>query len=176
MSRRLLWAGAGAALALAVLLPVVAFGVVPIFVRSSVQEAAPGAVTPGPAAPPPVAGSGLNVTPEPIRPRLLLAGELRRVDPVHYGSGRVSVLDTGTSRVLRFDSVAIAGAPNMYVYLSDRADGQPGRFTDLGPLRATDGSFNYELAPSVDLAEVRSVVVWCRAFSVTVTFAPLGAA
>jgi hypothetical protein len=69
--------------------------------------------------------------------------------------------------------VAIAGAPNMFVYLSDRSDGQPGKFTDLGPLKATDGSFNYPLPDGLDLAGVHSVVVWCRAFSVTVTYAEL---
>ena len=67
----------------------------------------------------------------------------------------------------------VAGAPNMVVYLSDRTDGQPGHFTDLGPLKATTGSFNYSIPASVDLASVHSVVVWCRAFTVTVTFADL---
>jgi hypothetical protein len=98
---------------------------------------------------------------------------LRRLSAVHYGSGVVSVLDLAGARYLRFENVAIAGAPNMYVYLSDRSDGQPGHFTDLGPLKATDGSFNYPLPDGLDLSAVHSVVVWCRAFSVTVTYAPL---
>jgi hypothetical protein len=75
--------------------------------------------------------------------------------------------------VLRFENVDIAGAPNMFVYLSDRTDGQPGRYVDLGALRATNGSFNYTLPADVDLSTARSVVVWCRAFSVTVTYAVL---
>ena len=33
--------------------------------------------------------------------------------------------------VLRFENVDIAGAPNMYVYLSDRIDGQPDALVDL---------------------------------------------
>ena len=100
-----------------------------------------------------------------------LTGELRRVDPVHYGSGQVTI----TGRELRFDQVDIAGAPNMYVYLSDGTDGQPGHYIDLGPLKATNGSFNYAIPAEADLGPVRSVVVWCRAFSVTVTFATLTA-
>jgi hypothetical protein len=75
--------------------------------------------------------------------------------------------------VLRFENVDIAGAPNMYVYLSDRIDGQPGNFIDLGPLKATNGSFNYSVPAGAAQGSARSVVVWCRAFSVTVTFAVL---
>jgi len=106
-------------------------------------------------------------------PFVVAAGMLRTVDAVHYGSGQVSVLDLAGARYLRFEGVAIAGAPNMFVYLSDCSDGQPGKFTDLGPLKATDGSFNYPLPDGLDLAGVHSVVVWCRAFSVTVTYAEL---
>jgi hypothetical protein len=75
--------------------------------------------------------------------------------------------------VLRFENVDIAGAPNMYVYLSNRIDGQPGKFIDLGPLKATNGSFNYMVPAGVPHDSAQSVVVWCRAFSVTVTFAVL---
>lgn len=107
---------------------------------------------------------------------VLASGGLRWISPVHYGSGQVQVLAAGADRFLRFENVDIAGAPNMYVYLSDRGDGQPGAFTDLGPLRATNGSFNYPLPAGLDLGNVRSVVVWCRAFTVTVTYAVLAAA
>ena len=53
------------------------------------------------------------------------------------------------------------------------ADGQPGHYNDLGPLKATNGSFNYTVTQDLDLSSVRAVVIWCRAFSVTVTYAPL---
>lgn len=153
---------------LAAAVPIVAFGIVPLFVRSTAHEAAPSpAIASLPvseATPPPVA------SPTPF---VVAAGMLRKVDAVHYGSGQVSLLDLAGSRYLRFEGVAIAGAPNMYVYLSDRSDGKPGTFTDLGPLRATDGSFNYPLPDGLDLAGIHSVVVWCRAFSVTVTYAEL---
>jgi hypothetical protein len=102
-------------------------------------------------------------------------GMLRRIDAVHYGSGTVRLTASSAGRVLRFENVDIAGAPNMFVYLSDHADGQPGKFTDLGALKATNGSFNYAVPADLDLSGVRSVVVWCRAFTVTVTWAPLSA-
>src|SRR5437667_279793 len=100
-------------------------------------------------------------------------GELMRINAADYGSGLVRIVKIGPDRFLRFDDVDIAGAPDMYVYLSDRSDGQPGTFVDLGKLKATNGSFNYPVSASVDISTVRSVVVWCRQFSVTVTYALL---
>jgi hypothetical protein len=156
-------------IALAVLLlaglavPVVAFVIVPRFAKSTLVERLPSASAPAsvPSAPASVA------PPNPI----LGKGELRRLDAVHFGSGTVLVTDLNGTRFLRFENVDIAGAPDMYVYLSDRTDGKPGTFTNLGKLKATNGSFNYEIPASVDLAGVNSVVVWCRAFTVTITFA-----
>jgi hypothetical protein len=92
---------------------------------------------------------------------------------VDYGSGAVRIVSLGADRFVRFEDVDIAGAPDMYVYLSDRSDGRPGTFLDLGKLKATNGSFNYAVPAAADLAGVKSVVVWCRAFSVTVTYAVL---
>ncbi len=154
---------------LAAAVPVVAFGIVPLFVRSTVHEAPPARA----AASAPSAGAAAGPVVAGTAPAIVVTGMLRKVDAVHYGSGQVSILDLAGSRYLRFEGVAIAGAPNMYVYLSDRSDGQPGTFTDLGPLKATDGSFNYQLPDGLDLRPIHSVVVWCRAFSVTVTYAEL---
>jgi hypothetical protein len=85
----------------------------------------------------------------------------------------VSVLQISRQRYLRFENVEIAAAPAIHVYLSDRADGSPGTFTDLGPLKATSGSFNYVIPTTVDLAKIQTVVLWCQQFTVTVTYAVL---
>jgi hypothetical protein len=165
---RLLIAVAVAFCVLAVGVPIVVFGIVPVLVRSTIHEA-----TPVPAV---VAGPGVDPSAAPVSAptaTVVSAGMLRKISPVHFGSGQVSIIDLAGARYLRFEGVAIAGAPNMFVYLSDRGDGQPGNFTDLGPLKATDGSFNYPLPAGLDLAAIRSVVVWCRAFSITVTYAEL---
>jgi hypothetical protein len=163
--RRLIQAGVVVAV-LAALVPVVAFGIVPRFVKSTLVEPPPATATPAPQS------SGAIGTPTPTAARSV-SGELRRIDIAHYGSGRVTISGDPANRTLRFEGVDIAGAPNMFVYLSDASDGRPGNFTDLGPLKATNGSFNYPVPAAVDLEAVHSVVVWCRAFSVTVTYAPL---
>ncbi len=148
-------------------LPLVAYVVVPAFVKSTLVEDLPLAQ---PAAAP---ASGEPAAPTAAAPETLAKGELVRISVADYGSGVVRIVRVGDARFLRFEDVDIAGAPDMYVYLSDRADGKPGTFVDLGKLKATNGSFNYAIPPSADLAATRSVVVWCRQFTVTVTYAVL---
>lgn len=142
----------------AVAVPVVAYVIVPALVRTTLVEDLPDRS----------ADASDSIGAETLR-----QGELVRINAVDYGSGRVRLVRIGVDLVLRFEDVDIAGAPDMYVYLSDRTDGQPGTFVDLGKLKATNGSFNYPVSASVDISTVRSVVVWCRQFSVTVTYALL---
>jgi len=65
----------------------------------------------------------------------------------------------------------------VHVYLSRETGGSwdEGTSLYLGALKATNGSFNYELPATTDVASYRSVVVWCRAFRVLITWADLRA-
>ena len=82
---------------------------------------------------------------------------------------------TGDSVVLRFEGVAITNAPDVHVYLSRETGGKWTEATSvyLGPLKATNGSFNYTVPAEANISLNRSVVVWCRQFSVLVTWADL---
>lgn len=104
---------------------------------------------------------------------VLARGELQFVDAFHSGKGPVLIIESGTMRLLRFDGVTIQNGPDLHVYLSKDTGGKyvAANTLYLGPLRATNGSFNYELPPAVRLADYRSVIVWCRAFSVLFTWA-----
>ena len=154
--------------AAAVAVPVLAYVIVPALVKSTLVEALPTAAAAvlGPNPP------DLMQTPQPT-PATLVRGDLVRITAVDYGSGVVRIVTVGNDNFLRFEDVDIAGAPDMYVYLSDRSDGKPGTYVDLGKLKATNGSFNYAIPAAVDLSAIRSVVVWCRQFTVTVTYAVL---
>jgi hypothetical protein len=44
---------------------------------------------------------------------------------------------------------------------------------ELGALKGNKGNQNYELPAGVDLSKYRSVVIWCRRFSVPFGAAPL---
>jgi len=159
-----------AALVAAAAVPVVAYVIVPQLVRSTLVEDLPTATPVSAAASGPAASAGTAS----VAAETLLQGRLVRISVADYGSGAIRIVRVGSERFVRFEDVDIAGAPDMYVYLSDRTDGKPGAFVDLGKLRATNGSFNYAIPASVDLASVRSLVVWCRQFNVTVTYAALG--
>jgi len=135
----------------------VAYVIVPSFVRSTIVEDLP--------------ADARGASPATVE--TLRQGELVRINAADYGRGVVRIVGIDGDSFLRFENVDIAGAPDMYVYLSDRTDGQPGTFVDLGKLKATNGSFNYPIPASVDTKTVRSVVVWCRQFRVTVTYAVL---
>lgn len=147
----------------------------PLFIRTTVEEPAPtvaiatARVTSGPTATPLAVISAEALT------SVLARGELRAVDALHNGSGAVMLLRVGVRRFLRFEDVAITNAPDVHVYLSRDTGGRWAEATSvyLGALKATNGSFNYEIPAGTDLAPIRSVVVWCRAFSVLVTWADL---
>ncbi len=159
------WLAALVALAVAATLaiPVAAYVIVPALVKSTLTESLPAA-----------SASGAGSLSAPAAPTQVLAqGELRRLNAADFGSGKVLIADVNGTRYLRFENVDIAGAPDVYVYLSDRTDGQPGRFTNLGKLKATNGYFNYSIPANLDLTQAKSVVVYCRTFNVTITFALL---
>jgi hypothetical protein len=156
---------AGLLLAGAIATPIVAYAIVPAFVKSTLVEEFPSAGAPAAGA------TGASATATPPEAQTIANGELVKISAVDYGSGGVRIVSLGADRFVRFENVDIAGAPDMYVYLSDRTDGKPGTYLDLGKLKATNGSFNYAVPATADLAGVKSVVVWCRAFSVTVTYA-----
>ena len=145
---------------------VAAYVIVPGLVSSTVNEGLPVASAPA---------SGALSSPAAAA-QVVAQGELRRLNAVDFGSGKVLIADVNGSRYLRFEHVDIAGAPDVYIYLSDRTDGQPGRFTNLGKLKATNGSFNYPIPANLDLTHVKSVVLYCRTFNVIITFALLATA
>src|SRR5207245_5292162 len=138
------------AVVFAAAVPLAAYVIVPQLVRSTLVEDLPSAApTAAPADP---ATSSAPTTPSS---ETLLQGELVRISLADFGSGSVRVMRVGGERFLRFENVEIAGAPDTYVYLSDRSDGRPGTYVDLGKLKATNGSLNYAIAPEVDLAPAR---------------------
>lgn len=150
----------------------------PLFLTTTAREALPTARPPSPTtAPSPTATAASAASPSvaPTDPVVLARGELQYIDDLHRGSGPVLLLSVGTTHYVRFEEVAIQNGPDLHVYLARGTGGAYDGERDLylGTLKATNGSFNYELPAGIDLAEYRSVVVWCRAFSVLFTWADL---
>ena len=141
----------------------------PLFIRTYTNETFPAAPA---ATAAPVSTSGATNAPA-VAARVLAQGELRYVDAVHNGKGPVRIIELGGQRFVRFEDVAITNAPDIHVYLSRESGGEWSESASLylGALKATNGSFNYEVPAGMTLDDYKSVVVWCRAFGVLITWA-----
>jgi electron transfer DM13 len=167
---------AQAALAVA-LIAIGAFGwwtVSPLFLTRTLNEDLPARST-ATGAPTTSAAASPAATVAPAGPKVLATGQLQRVDDLHRGTGPVSLVELDGKTFLRFESVAIQNGPDLHVYLGRGMGGAYDGSRDLylGALKATNGSFNYELPAGASLGDYKSVVVWCRAFTVLFTWADL---
>lgn len=142
----------------------------PLFIDREVDEAFPSA-----------ASASMDETlPSSLQPDLLASGAFVDADAVHQGKGSASIyrLEDGTS-VLRFEDFEVTNGPDLYVWLSSAGPGadsdaiKASRTIELEPLKGNIGSQNYVLPPDLDLAEVQSVVIWCRRFGVLFSQASL---
>ncbi len=102
-------------------------------------------------------------------------------DPIHYGKGGLSIyIDQTGERLLHLeDDFEVGPGPAFHVYLVDHAkvrsnaDFHAAAMTDLGRLKAFRGSQNYTIPASADLADAKSVVIWCKEFGVLISPATL---
>ena len=144
----------------------------PLFIRSEIREDSPFAV--GGTSP----ASDASTRPSSSRTdaRVVLQGEFHGADEFHVGSGQALLVETAPARyTLRFEGFSVRNGPDLFVYLSPAADGYAAGALELGALKASDGSFNYEVPVGTDIGQFKSAVVWCRAFSVLFATAPLAA-
>ncbi len=95
----------------------------------------------------------------------------------HPGSGAAAVVELPSGeRMLTLTEFETDNGPDLRVYLSTgnpAGGGELGDFEDLGGLKGNKGSQQYEIPKGVDVARFSNVVIWCRAFSVGFTSAPL---
>jgi len=170
------------AAALAVMVPVGWYLGSPIFIRTSLVEAVPTAPTvsavPTIAPAPSVVPSGSPTAPPapaatPFVGTTLATGEFSGTDDFHFGSGTASIIEVEPGRYhLRLDDFSVRNGPDLFVYLSPDADGYADDALELGLLKATDGSFGYDLPKGVDPARFRSALIWCKQFSHLFAVAP----
>lgn len=93
------------------------------------------------------------------------------VADAHEVKGTAMLIEKDGSKVIRFEDFETINGPNLHIYLS--ADLAGNDYIDLGPIRATKGSANYTLDPSIDTAKYRHVLVWCVPFGVLFSHASL---
>lgn len=107
-------------------------------------------------------------------PGLAYQGEFRGTDDFHFGLGRALLIETEQGQyALRFEDFSVRNGPGLYVYLSPDPEGYTTDSLELGKLKATDGSFNYEVPAGTDVTQFKSAVIWCKPFGVLFAVAPL---
>ena len=119
-------------------------------------------------------------TAEPATMTVLAQGEFYNI--VHEGRGQVTVHQLADgSRFLRLEDFEVLNGPELHVYLAP-IDPVPETIgveiegaVDLGLLKGNVGSQNYDLPAELDLAQYKSVVIWCQPVRVPVIAAPLSA-
>ncbi|MDP9484066.1 MAG: DM13 domain-containing protein, partial [Chloroflexota bacterium] len=114
-------------------------------------------------------------TPTPFAPATVATGSFVGTDEFHFGRGTASIVEIEPGRYrLRLDDFSVRNGPDLFVYLSPSAEGYADDAVELGKLKATDGSFGYDLPKGVDPADFGSAIIWCKQFSHLFTVAPFG--
>jgi hypothetical protein len=187
-ARRHPWrSGVALAIAVAVGAPTTWYLASPIWIRTSLVEATPtrapatvGAASPAPSAArsAPTAAPSSNPTepPTPFVSATLVSGKFHGTDDFHFGRGTASIVEIAPGRYhLRLEDFSVRNGPDLYVYLSTAAGDYADDALELGRLKATDGSFGYDLPPGTQPGRFRSAIIWCKQFSHLFAVAPFRA-
>ena len=117
------------------------------------------------------------------QPTAGLTGQFRDADSFHKGSGTATVYDLGADggHILRLEDFKVTNGPDLRVLLANAANPEShsdldnAGYVELGKLKGNVGSQNYDIPPSVALADVQSVVIYCNPFRVVFSVATLEA-
>jgi len=167
------------ALAIAVGAPLTWYLASPIWIRTSLVEAGPSAApspvpsvaaasspTSSPSTAPATPSAPPSPTTSAFAPRTVSSGEFQGTDEFHFGSGTATLIEVEPGRFhLRLEDFSVRNGPDLYVYLSTDADDYADDALELGTLKATDGSFGYDLPAGTDVGRFRSAIIWCKQFS-----------
>ena len=113
-----------------------------------------------------------NGTPEATsapEPRLLGRGRLRGIG--HTASGSAELVDSGGKVVVQLRDFEVQPGPDYRLYLANGES--PDGARELGALKGTSGNQRYDVKRRDDARRYKTVLIWCRAFSVPVAAATL---
>lgn len=111
--------------------------------------------------------------------RVVASGKFTDADAVHRGSGMVEAIETGGQTVIRFTDFQVTNGPDLYVWLvrdggiESSADVKESQSLELGVLKGNIGDQNYILPEGADIADWKTVTIWCRQFGVLFSAAEL---
>jgi hypothetical protein len=121
--------------------------------------------------------------PAELQMKVAAKGSFRDADTVHKGKGIATIFETAAgARVLRFTGFEATNGPDLEVWLVKAsqlkvsADVTASQWLSLGPLKGNIGDQNYVIPADAKLDEFKSVVIWCKQFSVLFSAADLAPA
>lgn len=113
-------------------------------------------------------------------PTLVALGEFDEIDFVHKGQGKAEVFRLADGKhLLRLEDFRVTNGPNLFVVLSGHSrptnpgELRQGAYLELAPLKGSTGNQNYELPAGFEASRFKSVVIYCKAFSVLFSRAAL---
>ena len=118
-----------------------------------------------------VAAASERESTSPGGPALVASGSFGALD--HPGEGAAEVISQEGRLTLQLRDFETDAGPDLKVYLATGTDGS--EFVDLGGLKGNSGNQTYEVPAGTDTQKYDTVLIWCRAFSVGFTAAPLKA-
>lgn len=100
------------------------------------------------------------------------------VGAAHPTQGKVSIVTENGQRYLEFnETFKTDSGPDLFVLLHRQETPESynnSDYVNLGDLEKVSGTQKYAIPDEVNLADWKSVVIWCRQFNVTFGYAPLG--
>jgi Electron transfer DM13 len=125
----------------------------------------------------PAAASDSGSEPAPSEPRNELLGRGTFEPVAHSVSGTATTIRLAEGgNVLTLTDFEVDNGPDLRVYLvvgPARNESEVDEFEDLGALKGNKGNQQYEIPRELNLNRYTTVVIWCRAFSVSFARAPL---
>lgn len=125
-------------------------------------------------------GVPAEVSAQSTQPVLVASGQFGGIDGFHKGEGKARLYRLSDGNLLlRLEEFKVTNGPDLYVFLSGhpapRNSGQvhEGGALEVARLKGNIGNQNYALPPNVDLSKFKSVVIYCKQFSVVFSTAEL---
>lgn len=116
----------------------------------------------------------------PDMPTAISQGSFTEVDNIHKGAGNATLYQLPNGkRVLRLENFNVTNGPDLFIYLAgsvmprNSSDLHSAGAFEVARLKGNVGDQNYELPADLDLAQFKSVVIYCKQFSVVFSTADL---
>lgn len=110
------------------------------------------------------------------QPVILYSGVLTGGEMGDQARGDVTIEKVGTRKYLVFKNFNSNNGPDIHVYFSKTIGSHampPTEYMDLGFLKFTSGTFNYELLTEPDITNYKYVLIWCARFRIQFGYAEL---